>query len=214
MAKMIFPVRDQASILQSVDAGSIQELLFGSSLVLDEELKPSVDAHNHILHIYLKSASSCGQCPCCGNTSSDVNSINFRHPQWMPLNGMTTYAHIALKRYVCNNKGCIQQTFVEQLDSVRRNQHRSDLVNLVIFAISIFCSDIATSMICEEMGIRISHDSANRMLEKISIEDDTDAEFIGVDDVSLLSPVFGDIWCAESSGSNCPKAGKSNRQKD
>ncbi len=185
MAKMIFPVRDQASILQSVDAGSIQELLFGSSLVVDGDFKPSVDVHNNILHIYLKSASSCGQCPCCGNTSSDVNCINFRHPQWMPLNGMTTYAHIALKRYVCSNKECIRQTFVEQPDNVRKNQHRSDLVNLVIFAISIFCSDIATSMICKEMGIQISHDSVNRMLEKISVEDDTDVEFIGVDDVSL-----------------------------
>lgn len=182
---MILPIRDQVSVSQSINVDSIQELLFGSSLVLDEDFKPSVDTYRNILHIYLKSTSTSGRCPCCGESSSSVNSASFRHPQWMPVNGMTTYAHITLKRYVCKNSGCTQRTFVEQLDHVRSSQHRSDLVNLVIFAISIFCSDIVTAMICREMGISISHDSANRMLRKISMEDDTDVEFIGVDDVSL-----------------------------
>lgn len=185
MAKMILPIRDQVSVSQSINVDSIQELLFGSSLELDEDLKPSVDTCGNILHIYLKSTSTSGKCPCCGENTSSVNSVGFRHPQWMPVNGMTTYAHITLKRYICKNSGCTQRTFVEQLDYVRSNQHRSDLVNLVIFAISIFCSDIVTAMICREMGISISHDSANRMLGKLSIEDDTDVEFIGVDDVSL-----------------------------
>lgn len=185
MAKMILPARDLASVSQSINIDSIQELLFGSSLILDEGLKPSLDAGGNILHIYLKSVSTSGRCPCCGEISSTVNSTSFRHPQWMPLNGMTTYAHIALKRYACKNTGCVQRTFVEQLDHVRSGQHRSDLVNLVVFAISIFCSDIVTAMICREMGILISHDSANRMLEKMSLEDDTDVMFVGVDDVSL-----------------------------
>lgn len=185
MAKMILPARDLVSVSQSINIDSIQELLFGPSLALDEELKPSVDTYSNTLHIYLKSTSVSGRCPCCGETSSTVNSTSFRHPQWMPLNGMTTYAHIALKRYACKNTGCVQRTFVEQPDHVRSGQHRSDLVNLVVFAISIFCSDIVTAMICREMGILISHDSANRMLEKMSLEDDADVGFIGVDDVSL-----------------------------
>lgn len=185
MAKMIMPVRDRHSVEQSIDINSIQELLFGASLELDEDHKPAVDAVNNILHIFLKSVSTSGRCPCCGGISSNINCINYRHPQWMPINGMTTYAHISLKRYFCNNEGCMQRTFVEQLDNVRRDQHRSDLVNLVIFAISIFCSDIATALICKEIGILISHDSANRMLGKLSIEDDSEVETIGVDDVSL-----------------------------
>lgn len=182
---MILPSRDRASVSQSINAGSIQELLFGPSLIIDENCKPSVDACRNILHIYLKSTSVSGRCPRCGAVSSAVNCAAFRHPQWMPVNGMTTYAHIKLKRYFCKNSGCIRRTFVEQLDNVRSGQHRSDMVNLVVFALSVFCSDIVTAMICREMGISISHDSANRMLEKITVEDDTDTAFIGVDDVSL-----------------------------
>lgn len=185
MAKMILPTRDRQSINQSVNVSSINELLFGSSLEMDDRYKTAVDTEHNILHVYLRSVSSNGKCPCCGTVSDDVNCTNFRHPQWMPINGMTTYAHISLKRYFCHNDNCIQRTFVEQLDNARRNQHRSDLVNLVVFAISIFCSDIATALICKEMGIQISHDSANRMLNKLSIEDDTEIDTIGVDDVSL-----------------------------
>lgn len=185
MAEMVLPSRDRASVSQSINAGSIQELLFGPSLIIDEDRKPSVDACRNILHIYLKSTSVSGRCPCCGAVSSSVNCAAFRHPQWMPVNGMTTYAHITLKRYFCKNPGCTRRTFVEQLDNVRSGQHRSDLVNLVVFAISVFCSDIVTAMICREMGILISHDSANRMLGKMSLEDDADVTFVGVDDVSL-----------------------------
>ena len=95
---MILPIRDQVSVSHSINVDSIQELLFGSSLELDEDFKPSVDTCGNILHIYLKSTSTSGKCPCCGEDTSFVNSAGFRHPQWMPVNGMTTYAHITLKR--------------------------------------------------------------------------------------------------------------------
>ena len=61
MAKMILPARDQASISQSITVDSIQELLFGSSLVIDEDIKPSIDACGNILHLYLKSTSTSGR---------------------------------------------------------------------------------------------------------------------------------------------------------
>lgn len=185
MADMKIPIRDQTSLQQSVGVGCITELLFGKELELIPELPSAVDPSGNKLHIFLRSVSSSGSCPCCGAVSHDVQCLNSRHPQWMPINGMTTYAHIELKRYICNNEDCPRRSFVERLESVRRGQHRSDLVNLTVFAISIFCSDIATALICAEMGISISHDSANRMLDKISIEDNPDIEKIGVDDVSL-----------------------------
>lgn len=104
MAKMILPSRDRASVSQSISAGSIQELLFGPSLIIDEDCKLSVDACRNTLHIYLKSTSVSGRCPCCGAVSSAVNCAAFRHPQWMPVNGMTSdvvfdiYVSLALIR--------------------------------------------------------------------------------------------------------------------
>ena len=182
---MKIPARDLESVMQSSDVGSIQELMFGTMLETDKDRPPSVDRENSRVHLYLRSSSVSGICPCCGKRSDTVHCSNFRHPQWMPINGMTTFAHIELHRFRCENEDCPQKTFVEQLDNARRNQHRSDLVNLIIFAVSVFCSDIAASLICREMGIMVSHDSANRILSHILVEDDPDIEVIGVDDVSL-----------------------------
>ena len=185
MVKMKIPARDRESVMRSTEVGSIQELMFGTALEIDKDKPLSVDEDAHCLHIYLKSTSVSAECPCCKISSDEVHCTNFRHPQWMPVNGMTTFAHIELKRFRCRNEKCPRKTFVEQLDNARRNQQRSDLVNLVLFAVSIFCSDITAAMICKEMGIRVSHDSSNRILRHISIEDDTDIDKIGVDDVCL-----------------------------
>ena len=184
MASMRMPARDLDSISQSEQMDSIEELLFGTELVPDESRSISVDHEGKQVHIYLKSTSESAACPWCGTVSDRFHCSNFRHPQWMPVNGMTTYAHIELKRFRCLNPECRKITFAEELESVKANQQRSDLVNLVVFAVSVFCSDVATSMICREMGIDISHDSANRLLDHIVIEDAPDVEFIGVDDVS------------------------------
>ena len=173
------------SVANGVDVGSVNELLFGTSLKIDERRKTCIDTEHNTVHLYLASVSASARCTCCGQVSFEKQCTNFRHPQWMPINGMTTYAHIELNRFRCTNADCPRKTFVEQLEHVRKDQHRSDLVNLVVFAVSVFCSDIVTSLVCGEMGIRISHDSANRLLDKISVEDDPDVEFIGVDDVSL-----------------------------
>ena len=98
---------------------------------------------------------------------------------------MTTYAHIELNRYKCLNKDCPVNTFTEELDNVRHNQHRSDIINIIILSLSIFCSDITAALICREMGIMVSHDSVNRILNHIRTEDDSNIKIIGVDDVCL-----------------------------
>ena len=182
---MMIPVRDRESVLRSTENITIQELLFGNMLEVDPEKNLSVDYDGRRVHVFLRSTSDSGICPCCGTCAHKVHCINYRHPQWMPIGGMTTYAHIALKRFKCENESCPQQTFVEELENARKYQQRSDLVNTVLFAVSVFCSDIAAAMICRDMGIMVSHDSANRIIEHCFVEDDPDIEFIGVDDVCL-----------------------------
>lgn len=185
MAEMMIPVRDRESVLRSTENITIQELLFGNMLEVDPEKNLSVDYDGRRVHVFLRSTSDSGICPCCGTCAHKVHCTNYRHPQWMPVGGMTTYAHIALKRFKCENESCPQQTFVEELENARKYQQRSDLVNTVLFAVSVFCSDIAAAMICRDMGIMVSHDSANRIIEHCFVEDDPDIEFIGVDDVCL-----------------------------
>lgn len=185
MAEMILPKRDRESVSAGIEIEDITELMFGTVLEVDQKKKTDVDHAGKRIHMYLRSNSKSGICPLCGKESFYIHGKGFRHPQWMPIQGMTTYAHIELNRYRCLNGNCPVKTFTEELDNVRRNQHRSDLVNTVILALAVFCSDITAALICEEMGISVSHDSVNRILNHILVEDEPDIETIGVDDVCL-----------------------------
>ena len=185
MAEMTLPKRDRESISSSIKIKDITELMFGSVLEINPDKKPAVDYGRKRVHIYLRSHSSSSICPHCGEESSIVHGKGFRHPQWMPIQSMTTYAHIELNRYKCLNKDCPVNTFTEELDNVRHNQHRSDIINIIILSLSIFCSDITAALICREMGIMVSHDSVNRILNHIRTEDDSNIKIIGVDDVCL-----------------------------
>ena len=185
MAEMILPKRDRESVSASIEIKDITELMFGSVLEVDPEKKTDVDHAGKRIHMYLRSRSTSAICPFCEKESNVLHGKGFRHPQWMPIQGMTTYAHIELNRYKCLNEYCPVKTFTEELDNVRRSQHRSDIVNSIILALSVFCSDIAAALICKEMGIIVSHDSINRILNHILVEDEPDIETIGVDDVCL-----------------------------
>ena len=185
MAEMILPKRDRESVSAGIEIEDITELMFGTVLEVDQKKKTDVDYAGKRIHMYLRSNSKSGICPFCDRESFYIHGKGFRHPQWMPIQGMTTYAHIELNRYRCLNGICPVKTFTEELDNVRRNQHRSDIVNTVILALAVFCSDVTAALICEEMGIIVSHDSVNRILNHIFVEDEPDVDSIGVDDVCL-----------------------------
>ena len=185
MSEMILPKRDRESASAGIEIEDITELMFGTVLEVDQKKKTDVDYAGKRIHMYLRSNSKSAICPLCGRESFYIHGKGFRHPQWMPIQGMTTYAHIELNRYSCLNGNCPVKTFTEELDNVRRNQHRSDIVNTVILALAVFCSDITAALICEEMGIIVSHDSVNRILNHILVEDEPDIDSIGVDDVCL-----------------------------
>lgn len=185
MAEMPVLKRDRESVSDSIEIKDINELMFGTELEIDSGRKTVVDYKGKKIHIYLKSASKSGTCPCCRKESTLVHGKGFRHPQWMPIQGMTTYAHIELNRYKCLNDECPARTFTEEPDNVKSFQHRSDMVNTFILALSIFCSDTVAALICSQLGILVSHDSINRMLDNITVEDKPDIDFVGIDDVSL-----------------------------
>ena len=162
---------------------SIRDLALGSNLKEDTESPPYADDEGRV-HIYLKSESKEAACPYCGEISNHNHGIVFRNVQWLPLNGSPTVAHIKLRRYKCKNPQCECKTFIEEIPELSAFRQNSDVVLVVVFAISIFCSASGTELICRHLGIQISHDTINRLYFHIVMDDDSDIEEIGVDDVS------------------------------
>lgn len=160
---------------------SLEEMFFNNDLVIDSARSPVICGER--FHIYCVSAIQSAGCPCCSEVSRKTHGYSRRNPQAVPVAGFTTVLHIRGRRFICQNPGCPQKTFTARQSSIKPSQQKTDDVTLTVFAVSIFCSDVATAMICQSIGINISHDTVRRILEKICVEDEPDIESVGIDDV-------------------------------
>ena len=65
------------------------------------------------------------------------------------------------------------------------SQRRTDELNCLILAVSMFLSHEGASKVLKLLGVSISNDSIKRLTDKIIIEDNKDVEAIGIDDVAI-----------------------------
>ena len=182
---MYFPVGYFDDIADGINIANFSELILGSGLKLDNSEGNGIVKCGDTIHIHAVSIRENACCPQCGVCSSHGHGFGSGNPDWTSYTlGIKTVLHIKKRRFNCNNPLCSRKSFTEQLDGVKCFQHRSNQLNLIIFAISIFASSNATSMICKEMGIDVSHDTITRLINKITIEDTPDIEAVGIDDVA------------------------------
>lgn len=165
---------------------SFDDIAIPKDFVMDPNQRNYIDSDGSI-HVFVVQKHECETivCPHCKSSHILPHGYSTRKVQVLPLFGHTTYFHIRQKRYICGNDSCDAETFIQPSARFKIFQQRSDELNMVIFAISVFCSDKMAEIICRSMGINVSHDSIRRLLSKIKIEDNEDVEIIGVDDVSL-----------------------------
>ena len=135
--------------------------------------------------IFLKSRSDSCVCPYCGKESHHIHSTYVRTLQEIPFFAVTTYLHVNLYRYYCDNPDCKIHMFGEQLPFAHERQVRTDTLNTLILSVSTYISNEGTSCILNRMGVIISNDTIGRMYDNIDFIDDPDVEAIGIDDVAI-----------------------------
>lgn len=156
-------------------------------------VSPSFEDKDGALHfdVTVKVPEEGFVCPHCGSLHSTPHNYSTRCCQLFPLAGKAVFLNIIQPRRKCQNPNC-SHTFIMNIPGFRVFQRRSDYLNKVILAISIFCNAKDAELICKSLGIKISHDSINRLISHITIQDDQNIEVIGVDDVALKK---GQIHC-------------------
>ena len=177
----ISAVPDRAQTFKSFD-----ELIIPKGFIPDPDETSYFDPEENEIHCFVLQEEDLSQpvyCPQCGRICR-LNGHKTRICQILPVAGMTTYVHIRSRRYVCPDQDCGCSAF-RPSEGFKTFQHRSDELNLAVFVISAFCSDVSAALICNFLGIKISHDSIRRLLSHVKVEDDPDVEVIGVDDVCL-----------------------------
>lgn len=137
------------------------------------------------LHIYIKSKEHSCACPVCGKTSSKLHATYKRTFQDTPIHCKQTFLHANVYKYDCENPDCKCKVFMERLPFAKASQVRTDALNTLILAVSMFLSNEGASKVLSLLGVKISNDTIQRLYDRIEFVDNPDVEEIGVDDVAI-----------------------------
>lgn len=137
------------------------------------------------LHIYIKSKKHDCTCPVCGKISTKLHATYKRKFQDTPIRCKQTFLHANVYKYDCENPECECKVFMEDLPFAKASQVRTDALNTLILAVSMFLSNEGASKVLALLGVQISNDTIQRLYDRIKFVDDPDVEGIGIDDVAI-----------------------------
>lgn len=137
------------------------------------------------LHIYIKSKEHGCICPVCGIISTTLHATYERTLQDTPIHGKQTFLHANVYKYDCENPECDCKVFMESVPFAKASQVRTDALNTLVLAISMFLSNEGASKVLALLGVQISNDTIQRLYDRIEFVDNPDVEEIGVDDVAI-----------------------------
>lgn len=137
------------------------------------------------LHIYIKSKVHGCVCPVCGKMSTKLHATYKRKLQDTPIHCKRTYLHVNVYKFDCENPDCDCNVFMEPLPFAKASQVRTDALNMLVLAVSMFLSNEGASKVLALLGIQISNDTIQRLYDRIEFVDNPNIEEIGVDDVAI-----------------------------
>lgn len=158
----------------------LNEKLFGDDFIV-YDWKDDTDK----IVIYVKATSHDDICPVCGSPTKTLHNTYHRVIQTYPIRGKCTYLDVIAYKYNCTNDECNRKVIMQNLPFVSPSQRRTDELNCLILAISMFLSNEGASKVLKLLGVTVSNDSIKRLLDKIVIEDNPNVEKIGIDDVAI-----------------------------
>lgn len=159
---------------------SLNEKILGKDFIV-YDWKESDDK----IVIYVKATSHDDVCPVCGSPTSSLHNTYHRMIQTYPVRNKTTFIDVTAYKYDCTNDSCNRKVIMQNLPFVSPSQRRTDELNCLILAVSLFLSNEGASKVLKLLGVNVSNDSIKRLTDKIIIEDDPDVESIGIDDVAI-----------------------------
>jgi transposase len=156
------------------------------SFLLDENHYVYEHSENEdSLHIYIKSKEHGCNCPICGEMSNKLHATYRRKFQDTPIHCKQTFLHANVYKYNCENPECNCKVFMEDLPFAKASQVRTDALNALVLAMSMFLSNEGASKVLALLGVQISNDTIQRLYDRIEFVDNPDVEEIGIDDVAI-----------------------------
>ncbi len=137
--------------------------------------------------LFVASTCSSAACPVCGRESGRLHSHYRRTLSDLPWGGRSVRLSLRVRRFRCNDPGCLRRIFAERLPSVvepyaRKTVRLREILLLVGFALG----GEAGARLVERLGMKASPSTLLRRLHGAPTRSFPSPEIIGVDDFALL----------------------------
>lgn len=127
-----------------------------------------------------------GKCPSCQESSSKVHGYYQRHPHDLPLVDYGLQLCLKVKRFYCLNNSCDKTTFAESLEPwLARHAQRTRRLSEKQSWVALMLSAKASENLLAKLQIPISHDTALRLVNTVTIPDYETPRVLGVDDFAI-----------------------------
>lgn len=158
---------------------NLNEKMFGSNFVVYDWIETDTT-----IDIFIKSKKQINTCPKCGCKTEKLHNTYNRRVQILPIKMKETFVNIKSYKYKCTNENCEQKVIMGNIDFVSSSQVKSNDLICTILGVSAFLSNEGASKVLKLLGIKCSNDTIKRLYDHLIIEDDSNVEEIGVDDIA------------------------------
>ncbi|MFT7836773.1 ISL3 family transposase [Saccharothrix sp. BKS2] len=154
----------------------------GLSALVVEEVKDS----GGMLVLTARTRDAAVPCPVCGTATAKVHGYHHRAVKDVPVDGRQVVVHLRARRLVRAARGCLRQTFREQVPGLlERHQRRTvRLVRQISHVAHELCGR-AAARLAGLLAVPVSRSTALRRLRRLPLPELTVTRVIGVDDFAL-----------------------------
>lgn len=144
-----------------------------------------VDDSEETLTLTFESGKKEDICPDCGARSSKHKTKYTRKVKTEMLNGRPCQLILIIHQFKCENPECNKGSFTENIPGIEKWQQRSKRTNKNLITDIIQEGFRGAQRGNSQKGNKIGYGSLHRLFSRVDLDENTNLEFIGIDDVSI-----------------------------
>ena len=161
---------------------SLERLLPHLAGIVVEAAEPA----GGLLRLRARARAGQGVCSRCGQLSAKVHSTYWRRLADAAIGGQRVQIRLMVRRFFCQNPGCPNKTFAEQIDGLTsRRARRTPPLARMLTAIALALAGRAGTRLAAVLGLAVSRSGLLRLIMALPDPEPGPVLVLGVDDFAF-----------------------------
>ncbi|MFI6510972.1 transposase family protein [Streptosporangium sp. NPDC050855] len=153
---------------------------------LADVILEQVTVEQQVVHVRARTRSVAAPCPTCGVPARQVHAYHMRRLADVPVGSRTVVVDLRIRRLVCEARGCMRQTFREQVPQVAaRYARRTVGLAALIVDLAVVLAGRAGAAVLSCLAVTVSRTTVLRLLMAVPVTVGPVPAVLSVDDFAL-----------------------------